>query len=77
MAKIFISYRRVDSQHVAGRIYDALATDFGRNEIFRDVNKIPPGSDFTDVLMQAIDARQKRVESAFRGLYLSAIRPPR
>jgi hypothetical protein len=33
MPKIFISYRREDSEHVAGRIYDRLYTHFGRDNV--------------------------------------------
>jgi hypothetical protein len=39
--KVFISYRRSDTRHVAERIYDFLARDFTDNEIFFDVDAIP------------------------------------
>ena len=44
--RIFISYRRVDSQDVTGRIYDKLVDEFGREAIFKDVNSVPFGVDF-------------------------------
>ncbi len=44
--KIFISYRRQDSQHIVGRIYDHLALAFGEPAVFKDVESIPLGSDF-------------------------------
>ena len=53
MARIFISYRRADSRLVANRIYDRLTGAFGRRNIFKDVDDIPPGRDFRDVLREA------------------------
>jgi uncharacterized membrane protein YeaQ/YmgE (transglycosylase-associated protein family) len=43
---IFMSYRRSDSQDVAGRIYDRLVGAFGPESIFKDVDAIRPGADF-------------------------------
>ncbi|MEM9267240.1 MAG: hypothetical protein AAGA46_17120 [Cyanobacteria bacterium P01_F01_bin.13] len=40
---IFISYRRSDSIAETGRIYDRLATEFGRDRVFKDVDSIPFG----------------------------------
>ena len=54
-SKIFINYRREDTSGYAGRIADALATEFGENNIFVDVTKIDTGSDFTEVITQALD----------------------
>ena len=47
---IFISYRRSDSAHVAGRVYDRLVGDFGKAPIFKDVDSIPLGLDFKEYL---------------------------
>lgn len=55
MSKIFISYRRLDSNHVTGRIYDCLASRFGKNIIFRDVESIPLGIDFRDCIKDELD----------------------
>jgi hypothetical protein len=44
--KIFISYRREDSADVAGRIYDRLVQQFGKAQLFKDVDSIPFGVDF-------------------------------
>lgn len=46
MAKIFISYRRVDSSSISGRIYDRLVMRFGVRNIFKDVDNIPIGVNF-------------------------------
>ena len=54
MPHIFISYRRSDTQGVAGRIYDRLAQAFGKERLFMDVDDIPPGGDFRTILSDAI-----------------------
>jgi len=51
---IFVSYRRSDSADVAGRIYDRLVQSFGKESIFKDVDTIPVGLDFRDVLDDAV-----------------------
>jgi formylglycine-generating enzyme required for sulfatase activity len=48
--KVFISYRRDDSAGHAGRIYDWLEREFGRNSIFMDIDAIPLGLDFVEVI---------------------------
>jgi hypothetical protein len=54
MPKVFISYRREDSQDVTGRIYDRLVEHFSAANLFKDVDNIPQGSDFRRVLDDAI-----------------------
>jgi tetratricopeptide (TPR) repeat protein len=54
MPKIFISYRRSDSEHVTGRIYDRLEAHFGRDNVFLDIDTIPFGVDFRQHLDQAV-----------------------
>jgi hypothetical protein len=44
--KIFINYRRDDSIGMAGRLHDRLAQEFGRDNLFMDVDHIPFGVDF-------------------------------
>ena len=46
MSGIFISYRREDSAAYAGRLYDRLSAQFGADQVFMDVDDIPPGADF-------------------------------
>lgn len=55
---IFISYRRIDSQDIAGRIYDRLASHFGREAVFRDVHSIPLGLDFRTHIEQQLASCQ-------------------
>ena len=43
---VFLSYRREESAHVAGRIYDHLEREFGAGHVFFDVEGIPIGGDF-------------------------------
>jgi hypothetical protein len=51
---IFVSYRRDDTRHVAGRLADDLAPHFGAGNIFRDIEAIDPGVDFVLALEQAL-----------------------
>jgi len=53
---VFICYRREDSGGYAGRIYDRLAKRLGRKNVFIDVDNIPPGLDFVDVLSERVGA---------------------
>jgi len=52
--RIFISYRRDDASGHAGRLYDALESHFGRASVFMDVDTIRLGSDFAQVIEQAV-----------------------
>jgi hypothetical protein len=51
---IFLSYRREESAHVAGRIYDHLEREFGTGRIFFDVEGIPIGGDFRHHIRTAL-----------------------
>jgi len=51
---VFISYRRQDSQHITGRIYDRLLATFGRESVFKDVDSIPLGRDFREHLREQV-----------------------
>jgi hypothetical protein len=48
--RVFISYRRSDSRHVAGRLRDALAAAFGDDDVFLDVDSVGFGDDFREVV---------------------------
>lgn len=54
--KIFISYRRADSQWAAARLHDTLASAFPDDQLFMDVEHIAPGQDFVDVLARQVGA---------------------
>jgi hypothetical protein len=51
---VFISYRREDTGGIAGRIYDRLVNRLGHDNVFFDVDTIPPGRDFVDVLSDRV-----------------------
>ena len=51
---VFISYRRHEASHLAGRLYDRLAARFGDNQVFMDVDTIALGVDFAKVITQAV-----------------------
>lgn len=54
MPAIFLSYRRTDTSGYAGRLGESLARHFGQENVFRDVEAIAPGKDFTDALDAAV-----------------------
>ena len=49
---VFISYRRQDSPHIAGRIYDELSKHLGKSAVFKDVDNIPLGVDFREYIRE-------------------------
>ena len=51
---IFISYRRADSRHAAGRMADELGAAFGEANIFRDIEGIDIGVNFEQALERAL-----------------------
>ena len=54
MPKIFLSYRRDDSAGYAGRVAERLSQAFGHASVFRDVDDIKPGVDFTEEIGRAV-----------------------
>lgn len=57
-ASVFLSYRREDSAGHAGRICEHLASVFGPEHVFMDVQDIAPGQDFADSIEQTISSCQ-------------------
>jgi hypothetical protein len=51
---IFLSYRRGDTQWAARGIYDRLVDRYGRRNVFRDLDAIPPGARFRDYVEKKI-----------------------
>ena len=51
---IFLSYRREDTRHFAGRLYDHLTERFGQATVFIDVDSTEPGLDFGILIEQAV-----------------------
>jgi uncharacterized RDD family membrane protein YckC len=52
--RIFVSYRREDTAYPSGWLYDRLAERFGVAQVFKDVDSIEPGDDFTEVIANAV-----------------------
>ena len=52
--KVFISYRREDSAGHSGRLYDALQSHFGADNVFMDLSDIDSGQNFVDVIQGAV-----------------------
>jgi hypothetical protein len=44
--RVFISYRREETRHVAGRLSEWLRNRVGHGRVFMDVEDIEPGADF-------------------------------
>lgn len=53
-SRIFISYRREDSDIWVGRLADELRKHFPPEQIFQDIASIDPGADFRTVLNEAL-----------------------
>jgi hypothetical protein len=52
---VFISYRRIDAQHAAGRIADPAMDQLGADQVFIDVESIGPRVDFAEAVSTALD----------------------
>lgn len=59
--RVFVSYRRGDSAGHAGRLRDCLEEALGRDAVFLDVNDIPPGTPFGQVIVDRIKAAESMV----------------
>jgi hypothetical protein len=55
-AGIFISYRREDTDYIAGRIAEGLSKRFGPDSIFRDVENLSPGVNYENALDRALNS---------------------
>jgi hypothetical protein len=51
---VFISYRREDGGYPAGWLFDRLAARFGGARVFKDVDSVEPGDDFTASISEAV-----------------------
>jgi hypothetical protein len=54
MPKIVISYRREDTEAITGRIRDRLASHFGAQSVFMDIDSIPLGVNFRTYIAEAL-----------------------
>jgi hypothetical protein len=53
-ARVFISYRREETSYAAGWLFDRLVKRFGEGQVFKDVDSIEPGDDFSEVIAAAV-----------------------
>jgi hypothetical protein len=53
---IFLNYRRDDTTYVAGWLFERLVSHFGQIPVFKDIDSILPGDDFTEKIKVAIDS---------------------
>jgi TIR domain len=53
-AKVFISYRREDSKWPARQLYNSFLRHLPQRQIFIDIDSIPPGADFVEILEQQV-----------------------
>src|SRR5260370_30628488 len=56
MPIIFISCRRDEAFHQAGRLADRLKHEFGKRNVFIDLDSISAGEDFSQRIDQALTA---------------------
>jgi len=54
--KIFISYRRADSQYLAQIVCDGLHERIPGSTVFFDLQSVPPGNDFESRIVREIEA---------------------
>src|SRR5262249_23965317 len=54
--KVFVSYRREDSKWPARQIYEAFLRHLPPKQVFIDIESIPPGADFVEILEQQDEA---------------------
>jgi formylglycine-generating enzyme required for sulfatase activity len=71
MARIFISYRREDSDIWVSRLVDELRRHFPPDEVFQDIASIDPGANFRDALEKALGSAAVMLAVIGRG-WLSA-----
>lgn len=53
--KIFLCYRREDTQGFARSIYDRLAEKYGQEQVYRDIDSTPPGVKFSTWIQSRVD----------------------
>jgi tRNA A-37 threonylcarbamoyl transferase component Bud32 len=54
MPRVFLNYRREDSAGIAGRLFDRLCVELGREKVFRDQDTLVPGADFAKVIADQV-----------------------
>jgi hypothetical protein len=52
--RIFLSYRRDDTAYPAGWLYERLLAHYHHEQVFKDVDSIDLGDDFSEVIAAAV-----------------------
>ena len=52
--RLFLCYRRDDTEDAAGRLHDSLVAAFGSDRVLMDLDSVPPGVDFHDYLTKEL-----------------------
>ena len=73
--RITINYRRDDTSPWAGRLYDRLVQEFGRDQVFMDIDTLEPGLDFVEEINKAV--RKSHVLIVMIGPQWSSITDPK
>ena len=55
MPGVFLNYRREDSSGYAGRLFDILSAQFGKENVYMDLDSIEGGDDFSHVIEAKIN----------------------
>jgi hypothetical protein len=56
--RVFISYRRDESAGYAGRIADSFEEYFGEDKVFRDIDSLELGLDFSEAIERALESSE-------------------
>lgn len=51
MPRVFLNYRKADERVARDRVYRALVQAFGTDHVFRSAASIPPGAEYSEVLL--------------------------
>lgn len=54
--RIFITYRREDTAYPAAWLFGRLASHFGRDQVFKDIDSIELGDDFVEVITAEVES---------------------
>ena len=52
--RLFLCYRRDDTQDAAGRLHDRLVDAYGEESVFMDIDSVPLGVDFVEFVTEQI-----------------------
>ena len=56
--RVFINYRRDESAGYAGRIADSFEEYFGEDKVFRDIDSLEPGLDFSEAIERTLESSE-------------------